>query len=293
MVPRMRLVSWIVPALVLGCSSSAGTKRAQDPKPNPAPATALPDPGGVGFDSKNLVKLSLLSNVSRVGANGTFTIAARFQMQPGWHIYWINPGESGLPTEVDFKLPSGFSAAAPRFPGPHSFKTGTIQNYGYSKVVLVSAKVKAPQLVTGQKIPISASARWLACRESCVRGKAIAVLELAAATQFDLPGPANQVVIAAHENRLPRPWSELDATTRWREGASGAELIIELGGERSGAKLEFFPSEANQLTLQSQTAGPGHIIVRFKKSETRARGLLRVEHSGTERYYSLDSGRTK
>jgi DsbC/DsbD-like thiol-disulfide interchange protein len=272
---------------VTACSSGAGTP-AKDtgPKPDQAPATRLPDPGGVELDTSNLVQVSLISDVSQVASGQTFTVAARFRMKPGWHIYWLNPGESGLRTEVDFRLPASFvMAGQPRFPGPDSFETGTIKNYGYSGEVLVSTRVVAPQLVAGQKIQISAMARWLACRESCVRGKGLALLELTAAAASR---PENQVAIARHEARLPRPWSELQGIQlSWREVQGQQQLTVDL----EGAALEYFPAASSQLRFKSQTSHKGQIVLRFVRTATAARGLLRVERSGQVRYYKMNERR--
>ena len=36
------------------------------------------------------------------------------QLQDGWKTYWRNPGDSGLPTEIAWKLPPGFVAVLSR-----------------------------------------------------------------------------------------------------------------------------------------------------------------------------------
>ena len=37
---------------------------------------------------------------------------------PGWHGYWLNPGDAGLPMDVKWQLPTGFSAGPLRYPVP-------------------------------------------------------------------------------------------------------------------------------------------------------------------------------
>jgi len=38
------------------------------------------------------------------------TIALRLAIEKGWHTYWRNPGDSGLPTTLTWKLPAGIEA---------------------------------------------------------------------------------------------------------------------------------------------------------------------------------------
>ena len=55
----------------------------------------------------DLVKVKLLADVTSVEPGKPFTIGVNFKMSPGWHIYWINPGDSGMATQVEFSLPAG------------------------------------------------------------------------------------------------------------------------------------------------------------------------------------------
>ena len=64
------------------------------------------------------------------------TVALRLKMKPGWHVYWQNPGDSGLPTTIDWKLPSGFAAGPIQWPAPHALPAGPLINYGYEGEVL-------------------------------------------------------------------------------------------------------------------------------------------------------------
>ena len=49
----------------------------------------------------------------------TVVVAVRQDIQPGWHTYWRNPGDSGGATTLDWTLPAGvkadpFRPASPR-----------------------------------------------------------------------------------------------------------------------------------------------------------------------------------
>ena len=41
------------------------------------------------------VKASLIADISNIRANRPFTIGVLLEIEPGWHVYWTNPGDSG------------------------------------------------------------------------------------------------------------------------------------------------------------------------------------------------------
>ena len=51
--------------------------------------------------------------------------------------YWRNPGDSGLPPTLDWKLPSGLDAGAMQWPPPRAIPVGPLVNYGYEGEVLL------------------------------------------------------------------------------------------------------------------------------------------------------------
>src|SRR3954454_15323756 len=54
----------------------------------------------------------------------TTTVALRLAIEPGWHTYWRNPGESGLPTTLEWRLPPGYAAGSIAWPAPRALPAG-------------------------------------------------------------------------------------------------------------------------------------------------------------------------
>lgn len=116
-----------------------------------------------------------------VGSGAVIYPAVHFSIPKPWHIYWKNPGDAGLPTKVEFKLPPGFSAGELIWP-PHKTFTqpGGLVGYGYEETVALSAPVQIPAgLPDGEKFEITAEVRWLACYDRCIPGRAKLTKELA------------------------------------------------------------------------------------------------------------------
>src|ERR1700728_141868 len=92
------------------------------------------------------VQADLLSDVSAVQPGKPFWLGVRLKVDPGWHVYWKNPGDSGLPTRVKFSLPDGFTADALQFPAPQRLVLpGGIVCFGYENSVMLLAKITPPE----------------------------------------------------------------------------------------------------------------------------------------------------
>ena len=88
----------------------------------------------------------------------TLWVDLRLAVKPGWHVYWRNPGDSGLPTAIDWKLPSGFSAGQINWPVPEHFAQNGIGNYGYADTVdLLVPIAVSKELATAQTVAASLS----------------------------------------------------------------------------------------------------------------------------------------
>ena len=243
----------------------------------------------------DLVKLELVADTTRLEPGKPVTLAVKFTIAPGWHIYWQNPGEAGLATEVELKGPAGYEIGAVRFPGPVKFQTPgeTAASYGYSGSAVLSSSV-APTARAGKAAAPArfvAEATYLACRDMCIRGQASASLELPAASRAEPARPAHAELFKKHRAELPRSMKELGARARWTRDERGVQLALAL---RRGDAVEYFPPTGEDLQLVAQepggTAGKREIVLRYKPAfkPARARGVLAVTEGQERRFYALD-----
>jgi len=77
------------------------------------------------------VTASLAAERAWIQPGKAFSVGLRLQMDPEWHTYWKNPGDSGLPTRIRWTLPAGFEAGPIAWPSPERFATGPLASYGY------------------------------------------------------------------------------------------------------------------------------------------------------------------
>lgn len=126
------------------------------------------------------VKVSIVSDVSAAQPGKPFYLGVLFTIDPDWHIYWKNPGDSGLPTTALFKYPEGFKAGVLKWPVPKVFKTaGGIVDYGYEDSLLLFTEVSVPEgAESGSVIDLVAEVSWVSCERICIPGKARLELKL-------------------------------------------------------------------------------------------------------------------
>ena len=105
----------------------------------------------------------------------TVTLAVLMQPDKGWHGYWSNPGDAGLPVSLEWTLPPGASAGALQFPVPQTLLVQGLMNHVYEHDYAVLVPFTVPKDARpGTALPITAKADWLACTEAiCVPESAV------------------------------------------------------------------------------------------------------------------------
>ena len=137
--------------------------------------------------------LELIARDQSIAAGHTLDLGLRFQLEKGWHIYWVNPGDSGEPPRVEWQLPAGLTAGAMEWPAPRRLESGSIVDYGYEGVVLLIVPLHAAASLAAQPpVRLGAEIKLLVCsHEMCIPGKAELSLTLPIKSQAPPPDPLN------------------------------------------------------------------------------------------------------
>ena len=153
--------------LALILFAACGTEPTQSPTERETPSA----------DPHALVTPQFLTSADQLLPGGKFFVAISFTIAPDTHIYWRNPGDSGLATGVEWDLPEGFSAGPLQWPNPHRFEIEEIQDtsYGFTDELVLLAEITPPDSLTpGDTITLKAEPYWLACMDDgqCIPGSA-------------------------------------------------------------------------------------------------------------------------
>jgi thiol:disulfide interchange protein DsbD len=188
------------------------------------------------------VEAELVAATDAVVPGQPLVAALRLKHDEHWHTYWQVPGDSGLPTRIQWKLPPGWAAGPTEWPLPQRLPVGPLMNFGYEGEVLLLATLTPPRnLKPGDRVALAARGEWLICKDVCIPGGADLTLEIPVR---DSAAPSKRAALfAAMRARVPPP---LELT--------GAEALIEtnrilLSFVRAGQTraFEFFPLEDGRI----------------------------------------------
>jgi DsbC/DsbD-like thiol-disulfide interchange protein len=213
-----------------------------------------------------------------------------FQLENGWHIYWINPGDSGQPPRVEWHLPAGLNPGEIEWPAPRRFRTSTIVDFGYDRAVMLLVPMRASSaLPTNEAARLGAELRVLVCKEICIPGKAQLSMTLPIKSMPPEADARTSELFAAARKSLPQR-----APRNWEFNVSDQKdsfvLTAKIG--RQSTQARFFPLEESQV----DNSAPQKIVpvatgfqLALRKSEQllkpikRLRGVL--ELSANQKYW--------
>ncbi len=186
------------------------------------------------------VEAELIAERTAVEPGKPLQLGLRLKMDEHWHTYWRNPGDTGLPTTVQWQLPSGFKAGDIEWPAPQRIDVGPFANYGYENEVVLPVVLAVPaDVAAGTPIAIRTRAEWLVCREQCIPGGADLELELKSAAASD-PDARWAGLFAKARADLPRPAGEW----KWSAHKSAGRLDLVWmppPGNAVPSNVQFFP----------------------------------------------------
>ncbi|MFZ6761807.1 protein-disulfide reductase DsbD family protein [Pseudoroseomonas sp. WGS1072] len=190
--------------------------------------------------------MSLAAELSAVAPGQPFRLGLKQVLAPGWHTYWINPGDAGTPPELALTGPEGTAATGFDWPAPDRIPFGPLVNYGYENQVLLPLTVTPPaDLRPGDVLTLEATASWLVCEQVCIPEEGVFRLDLPVEAA-PRPDPALAGAFREAEAALPRPspW----AASLGFEDRQGALRLD--GPDLSPATVKaawFFPAEWGAL----------------------------------------------
>ena len=218
------------------------------------------------------VEVGLLAEKSAVEPGKTMTVAVRERIDSGWHTYWINPGDSGEPTSIEWNLPAGLSAGSILWPIPHVIPVGPLAEYGYDDEVVLLTEIQVPEKIEGDSVTLGAKVSYLVCREICIPEETHVQLTLPVARAGD-PSPsafAGEIEKARAALPVPLPGTASYSVNRAKESL---RLTVSTDETRlQGVKeARFFPlawgSVSNPARQPMKISG-GQLTLDLKQGDT-------------------------
>jgi thiol:disulfide interchange protein/DsbC/DsbD-like thiol-disulfide interchange protein len=146
--------------------------------------------------------VTLVSDVDVVQPGKVFHLGLRFRLTPGWHIYWLNPGDAGQPPAMQMVLPDGIKASEIAWPTPLRIAEGPAMVYAYQGDVTLPVAVSVPSSLQTKSFDVDVNANWLVCADVCKPEQGVFHLALPIGTAK--PSPEADL-FAASVARQPHP----------------------------------------------------------------------------------------
>jgi DsbC/DsbD-like thiol-disulfide interchange protein len=220
-----------------------------------APAAAQP----LGARSNNIA-VELVAESDAPAAGQAVTLAFSFTPQPGWHGYWLNPGDAGAPARVEWQLPQGVQAEPLRFPVPQTLLISGLMNYVYEGPHAVLTRLAVPAgLAPGTRLPVRVRIDYLACTDKiCVPERADLALELSVGD--GVVAGERRARFDGWRAALPRPL-QTEGTYSVEGGRLRVALPVPAGSQVAEAYL--FPAAPGVLryTAEQSASRNGDVVI--------------------------------
>jgi len=225
--------------------------------------------------------VELLSEQESIQPEHAIHLGLHFRLEKGWHIYWINPGDSGEPPQLEWHLPAGLRAGAIEWPAPSRLPIPPLMDYGYEGEVLLPVPIKnTSALAAGENVVLAADMKAIVCREVCIPAKAQLSLSLPVRAERPHESAETVALFRAARKALPKP-----PPASWRPSAKDLGDSFELGviTGHSASEAWFAPLDPLQIenaAPQKSVSTAAGVRLILKKSDqllkpvSRLRGVL-------------------
>ncbi len=249
----------------------------------PLMAWAAPEYGTVERDH---IRAELVAETAAIEPGQSFRAGLRLEPDENWHTYWINPGDSGLPTQLDWDLPDGVVAGEIEWAWPEALQMGHLVNYGYKDEHLLPVQIDTPDtLEPGDTLTLVVDAAWLVCEEICIPGDAKLALDIDVVAGNGPRASEHADLFADTLGRVPE---RVEWTTRFN--TDGGSLSVQVVPENVGLDRDwsFFAINENLVEhaeAPSVLAEDGQVLISQPLSAYFSRApeqldFVLVDHDG-------------
>ncbi|WP_243444737.1 protein-disulfide reductase DsbD family protein [Sphingosinicella humi] len=188
---------------------------------------------------ENAIAVRLVAEDSTPAAGETVTLAFVMTPKEGWHGYWQNPGDAGVPPSAEWTLPQGVTAGPLQFPVPERLTIAGLMNYVYEGPYAQLVELDVPEgLTPGTPLPLRARLDYLACTdEICVPQRANVALDLTVGEAGGVP--ERRAEFDAYREALPRP---LGSEARFERADGRFRLAVPIPASMEVGDAYFYPA---------------------------------------------------
>lgn len=208
----------------------------------------------------SLVSLELASTVTAIRPGDHATLAVTFNIQPKWHIYWHNSGDSGAGPEFEWTQPEGISIGDPIWPVPQRklYFDGDALDYIYEDTVTIVFPVSVSGTVTPGEHDIKLDAFWLVCKDVCLAGEGSETVSFTVSEDHTVTDREVESLVSSTISAAPSHIDDDDASYtnrpalnwRWTRNRSNEATVAIRVPEAK--ELTFYPHRAEGIEIERE-----------------------------------------
>jgi thiol:disulfide interchange protein DsbD len=228
----------------------------------------------------NHVRIEVIADHESIAPSQAFWVAIVQHIDPGWHTYWLNPGDAGKATEIRWSMPGGYAAGPAEWPIPTVIRNGPVVSYGYENQVVSLQEVQAPAALAPGTVRLSVDVRWLACREMCIPEHAASAVALQQVSNGQgQPSKRARQRIDSARTLMPTaaPW----ATTLTADAVGVRMRLHSVAGQLpANGGVRFLPvrwGEIDNAAAQAAKWSGTDLVLSLVRGDLRDRPLTEIE----------------
>ncbi|MDE7547016.1 protein-disulfide reductase DsbD family protein [Acetobacter fabarum] len=238
---------------------------------------------------------SLITDASTASANAPLHVALRLQLQPGWHTYWLNPGDAGDPARLSVTASGALQGTAQNiiWPTPQRIRDASLMSYAYTGDVMLPVTLHLQPGTPDAHgwTTLNAQASWLVCAQSCIPEDGTFTLTLPTGAPL-ASAQTSLFVQAAQHTPVPSPYPvtitpagtlHVQAPGLNRQSVGDAWFMPSERGQIAEATPQALTFDAHGLSLRLEPA------TGFASNRPLSGILVLQAHDGSERALSVQA----
>ncbi|HKP30496.1 MAG TPA: protein-disulfide reductase DsbD domain-containing protein [Gemmatimonadales bacterium] len=228
------------------------------------------------FVTKPHVTISVVPELTAIVAGMPQRVALRFQVEPGWHVYWKNPGESGVATTASWKLPTGFTVDSLSYPTPARLDVAGTVTHVLDGDVVFEATIRPPARISSRDSRLTTRVFYGICKNACYPGQASLSVTMPVRTDASRTMTWH-AADSVFQSRRPRT-TGITAGFTWKGDRGVLSVLVPPGCK--GDSVTFFPedrdlSPAAVTVPMPRGCGPAQFTIPLReKPKAGLRGVV-------------------
>ena len=222
-----------------------------------------------GWEKQKGLNAKIISENKMIVPGQSMTIGLHLNHQEGFHTYWRNPGQVGVPTNLKWTLPEGFKISEISWPYPEVTQMADYPCHGYQRDVTLLMTLTAPAEISAKAVTLEAEAQWMCCSKECYPGNWNFVVNLPVSQTVHPHAKARSLIRAARKE-LPQDSKEWNVKLLSKVDESPIRFELR---HSSNEQPEYFFSDDGQISSKHRQV--------FTKKESGVWGfsIERAEYS--------------